>query len=139
MSETWTQVSIPMSYFTDLGFSSTHFFQWKVDPYGSDINLGGLVWIDNILFTTGNPTLSLDNYDTTKVSIYPNPTNGTWNINSTTEIRKVVLFDILGNRVFTSVPNAMQATIDATSFRSGVYFAKIESVNGIKTLKLIRE
>jgi len=29
----WTQVSIPMSYFTGLGFSSTNFFQWKLEAF----------------------------------------------------------------------------------------------------------
>ena len=98
----------------------------------------GTAYIDNIYFHN-NAVLSTDQFETAEFSVFPNPTNGEWNINSNSEMSKVALFDILGKKVLTITPNAMEATIDATSFRTGVYFARIEGINGTKTVKLVRQ
>jgi len=98
----------------------------------------GTIYMDNIYFHN-NQLLSTDQFGTAEFSVFPNPTNGEWNINSSSEMSKVALFDILGKEVLTITPNALEATIDASSFKTGVYFARIEGVNGTKTVKLIRQ
>lgn len=136
----WTQVVIPMSYFTDIpnNFSDTNFFQWKVDVYQQNAGNGGFAWVDNILFTTGN-ALSLDNFETAEFSVFPNPTKSDWNIKGSTTINSVVVFDILGKQVLTLTPNSTDVEIGTANIKTGVYFAKIESENGSKTVKLIKE
>jgi hypothetical protein len=54
-------------------------------------------------------------------------------------MKTVAVYDILGKQVITLSPNSTETLIDASSLRSGMYFAKIEGANGSKTVKLIKE
>ncbi len=138
VNEAWTKVVIPMSHFTNLGFSAANFFQWKFDPFMQSVAQGGIVYIDNFLVTQGNP-LSVDNFETTEFRVFPNPTNSEWNISGNSEIKNVAVYDILGKRVLSMTPNSTESKIDATALRTGVYFARIEGANGSKTIRLVRE
>ncbi|MEM5565004.1 T9SS type A sorting domain-containing protein [Psychroserpens sp. AS72] len=133
----WTQVSIPMSYFTNIGFASTHFFQWKCDAFMQVVTDPGTVFFDNLILTQ-NP-LSVNEFDTAQFSAYPNPTNDNWNISSSISINTVVVYDILGKKVMSLTPNQNEIVIDASKLNSGMYFAKIASDNGSKTIRLIKE
>jgi hypothetical protein len=138
----WTKVVIPMSYFTTYGsapfFSSAHLFQWKVDAYNQDLNNAGFAWVDNLLLTQGNP-LSVDIVESAEFSVYPNPTKSNWNIKGSTTINSVIVYDILGKQVTALTPNSTDVEISTANINTGVYFAKIESANGSKTVKLIKE
>ena len=130
----WVSVEIPMTFFTNQGFSADKFFQWKIDAL-SDL-LSEFVYIDNLRFVgTG---LSTNDVNSSRFTASPNPTSSNWNIASTATITKITVYDILGKQVSISTPNDFQASIDATSLKSGVYFARVESESGSKTLKLIR-
>lgn len=140
VEETWTKVIIPMSHFTNLGFSSADFFQWKFDPLGQSVDNAGFLYIDNFLLTVNMPTvLSVDEFDSNQFKVYPNPTNGDWNVSSTNPISSIAVYDILGKKVISMSPNNLEVTIDASSLNPGMYFAKIKGVNGAKTIKLIKE
>ena len=133
----WVVVSIPMTYFTGLGFSSENFFQWKFDPFMQVPTDPGIVYVDNIFLTLN--ALSVNDFDTAQFSAFPNPTKNNWNITSSSIINTVAIYDILGKQVMTLAPNATETIINASSLKSGMYFAKIESDNGSKTVKLIKE
>ena len=133
----WTQVSIPMSYFTGLGFSSAHLFQWKFETFMQVVTDPGIVYVDNIILTQ-NP-LSVNGFETAQFRVFPNPTNGNWNISSRTIINTIAVYDILGKQVLTFAPNTITTIIDASSLKSGMYFAKIQGVSGSSTVKLIKE
>lgn len=135
--EQWTQVSIPMSYFTNLGFSSANFYQWKCEAFMQVVTNPGTVYIDNIILTSN--ALSITEYDTTEFKIYPNPTTSDWNVISNAIVTSVVVYDILGKQVMVLSPNTTNLTIDASSLNSGMYFAEINGVKGSKTVKLIKE
>ena len=133
----WTKVVIPMSHFTTGGFATTNFFQWKVDPFMQSVAQGGFVYVDNILLTTTNP-LSNDENTLATFKVSENPTNTSWDITSNANISNVDVFDILGKQVSSIQPNSFEVSIEASSLKSGIYFARIESENGSKTLKLVR-
>jgi hypothetical protein len=99
----------------------------------------GAVYVDNIFLTINALTLSVNDFDTAQFSAFPNPTKNNWNITSSSIINTVAIYDILGKQVMTLVPNATETVINASSLKSGMYFAKIESDNGSKTVKLIKE
>ncbi|WP_412561694.1 T9SS type A sorting domain-containing protein [Winogradskyella sp. MIT101101] len=138
VNEQWTKVVIPMSFFTNLGFSDTNFWQWKMDPFMQDPGQGGVVYVDNILLTQGNP-LSVDGFETTEFKAFPNPTNNNWNISGSTTIQTTTVYDILGKQVMALKPNSNSFVIEASSLKTGVYFARLESDNGSKTIKLVRQ
>jgi hypothetical protein len=96
------------------------------------------IFYDNLYFHN-DQVLGADNFEVSKFNVYPNPTNGVWNISGTTEISNILLLDVLGKEVLTLSPNNKKASIDASSLRTGIYFAKIQGANGSKTLKLVRQ
>ncbi|WP_299126793.1 T9SS type A sorting domain-containing protein [uncultured Winogradskyella sp.] len=138
VEEQWTKVVIPLSYFVALGFDETAFFQWKFDPYMQSVDNAGILYVDNILLTQNNP-LSIDSFETSQFTAFPNPTTNNWNIKGNALINSIAVYDLLGKQVSALVPNATEATIDATSLNSGIYFARIEGLNGSQTVKLVKE
>ncbi|WP_411895764.1 T9SS type A sorting domain-containing protein [Winogradskyella sp. A2] len=137
VNEAWTKVQIPMSFFTNIGFANTALWQWKFSPLNDSVDNSGIVYVDNILLTQN--LLSINEFDTESFSAYPNPTNNDWNIKSNSFMSKVAVYDILGKEVLAITPNTTETTIDASTLKSGVYFARIEGVNGTATLKLVRQ
>ena len=96
------------------------------------------VWYDNI-YLHKNTLLSTSEFDVVDFKVYPNPTTNNWNINSKQDISTVQLFDVLGKEVLTLTPNSKNVTINSESLNTGLYFAKINSINGTKTIKLVKE
>ncbi len=87
----------------------------------------------------GASTLSTTDFDVLDFKVFPNPTLNNWNVKSEQTINSVQLYDVLGKQVLTLNPNTQNVTINSTSLNSGLYFAKISSDNGTKTIKLIKE
>lgn len=139
VSETWTTVSIPMSYFTNLGFDATNLFQWKVDRYNQSGDNGGFLYLDNIVFTQGFP-LSRDEFATFESRVFPNPASQSWNISTPNNtIKSVEIFNVLGRRVLSNNYNSDQVSVSVNSLASGIYIARLNTNAGTKTIKLIRE
>ena len=139
VTESWQLVSIPMSYFTGLGFDSTAFFQWKVDPYMQSVTNTGIVYFDNIILTRDFP-LSRDEFSSFESKVYPNPSSNSWTISTPNNtIRSVQVFNVLGRQVVSQTFDSNEAVIPVQSLASGIYLARVTTDTGTKTMKLIRE
>lgn len=137
VSETWVKVEIPMSHFTDLGFNSASFFQWKMGPLDNSVDNAGIGYIDNILLTEN--TLSSETFNAAEFNAYPNPTNDVWNIQTTENIETVQIFNTVGRLVKEVKVNGNTTRINANDLSAGIYFAKISNeFNQTKTIKLVR-
>jgi hypothetical protein len=132
----WQSVSVPLSFFENKGFNKANFFQYKLGT-SSDL-VSDIVYFDNIYFSTVEPTMGTHDFHDVAFSAYPNPAHGQWNISATEAISSVQLFDIAGKQVKTVEPNDMMVSIDASGLSSGMYFAKIRTESGSKTVKLIK-
>lgn len=84
-------------------------------------------------------SLGIVEFEPSTFKVFPNPTKNNWNIESNTTISSITVYDILGKQVRALKPNATEARIDSSSLKSGVYFARVEGLNGSKSVKLIRE
>ena len=73
------------------------------------------------------------------VAVFPNPTNGTININSTFNIKTIELYDIQGRILETVLENTNTTTLDISSRQNGIYFLKINTKNGSKVEKIVKE
>ncbi|MBC3847405.1 T9SS type A sorting domain-containing protein [Winogradskyella echinorum] len=135
----WKQVVIPRSFFATNypNFDPVNWFQYKFDV-PSDL-FSGTVYIDNLYFSNVAPTLSDDNFELSEYSIYPNPTNNVWNLKTKNHnIVSVQVFNILGKQVLTIKPNAIEVEIDASGLNDGIYLAKVSTINGDQTIKLVK-
>jgi hypothetical protein len=81
-------------------------------------------------------TLSIDEISKDKFTVYPNPTSSTWNVKSSVIIETVLIYDLIGRKVFSEKPMLNDFEISADSFPSGTY---IMVLNGKVFSKLVRK
>jgi hypothetical protein len=132
----WQSVNVPLSFFEGLGFNKTTFFQYKLGTI-SDL-VSDIVYFDNIYFSAVEPTMATTGFDKVSFSTYPNPTQNKWNITASQTIDSVQLFDVSGKQIKNLQPNDLTAVIDASDLSSGIYFAKVSTESGNKTVKLVK-
>ncbi len=82
-----------------------------------------------IYLTPSTQSLSINDNQlaTASVSLFPNPSNGFFNIDTPENIKKITVFDILGKEIKVNSISNNQFYIE----NKGVYFLKIELENGI--------
>jgi len=86
---------------------------------------------------TGNWYVSINSVTNSKLSIYPNPSNGIVNFNNTNKnIDKIKIYDITGKLIkeFYQVENE----IDISDIEAGIYIISIQTDNEIFTSKIIK-
>lgn len=85
--------------------------------------------------------LSADRLDEelVKLSLYPNPTRGSFSIESSVSIQGYRVFTALGNQVILQKGRAYDSQIDLTERPSGIYFIEIRTANGLLTKSVIKE
>ncbi|MCX6148296.1 MAG: T9SS type A sorting domain-containing protein [Candidatus Kapabacteria bacterium] len=77
----------------------------------------------------------LESTKLTNIIVYPNPTNGEFNIDIVDGIEKVKVFDILGNMVFES--GEPKSNFKINIFHPGIYVIQITSNNQLIYKKLV--
>lgn len=68
-------------------------------------------------------------------SIYPNPSNGKYSIDS----KDVISFTVYNNVGTLILTKTKSSQLDLTNYSAGIYFIKVETSHGILTKKLIKE
>ncbi len=130
---TWISIDIPLTSFTSIvNADRNDFVQFVIS---SDI---GTVYYDN-LYLHKDTTAGLDDVNGAAFKVFPNPTQNNWTISGNSMIQNVTIVDLLGKEVTSINPGKLDVEIDANGLKSGMYFARIESENGVKTMKLIKE
>jgi hypothetical protein len=127
-----------MSYFTGSGFANTNFFQWKVSPFANSVDNAGVVYVDNILLTTTS-ILSNSSFETSKVSLSPNPTSDNFTITAKSEIQSVSVYNLLGQEVMSKTPNSESVTINISDFQAGIYLVKTTVDGTISSSRVIKK
>ena len=132
----WTRLDIELSFFENLGFDKSNFFQYKIGTE-SDLN-PGVVFYDNLYFHVN--VLGTNDFELSKVTVYPNPSSDVWNISTVgQEIISIEVYDILGKQVLSISPNSTEAIVDGTGLNTGLYFARVNTNNGVRTFKLLKQ
>jgi len=134
----WQKVEIPMSYFTNLGFASTNFFQWKVSPFADSVTNAGFVYLDNVLITV-NSVLNNNSFDLTSFRIYPNPTSNILNIEAGAAIQSIAVYNVLGQEVMNRAANEATMSLDVSGLNSGIYVIKTMIDGNVSSTKFIKE
>ena len=78
-----------------------------------------------------------------QITVYPNPTTGELNIQSSTfKVQGVEIYDVQGRKVYED-SNSSDLTVlrsyDLTVFPAGIYFVRIATEQGIVTKKIIKQ
>lgn len=69
--------------------------------------------------------------------IYPNPANSVLNINASSNINMVEVFNMMGQKVASYNANDTFATINTSNLNAGVYTVRISTENGVATQKFM--
>lgn len=72
------------------------------------------------------------------VKIYPNPSSSVVNITAATPISSLQLYDLQGRLLEAVSPKINEARVDISRRRTGIYFMKISTENGVKIGKIIK-
>jgi hypothetical protein len=94
----------------------------------------------HFILTVDGTTLSTnENALDQKIALYPNPSNGIYNIelSDAISIEKITLNDISGKQF--SVALDSNNTLDITSLQSGVYFLTIQTNEGTASKKILKQ
>lgn len=91
------------------------------------------VLLDNIAIAEGD---GIDDITNT-VSIYPNPANNSVNVNATSNINMVEVFNMMGQRVAVINANDTNVQINTTALNNGMYMMRITTENGVSNQKLM--
>ncbi|MBU2930065.1 PQQ-dependent sugar dehydrogenase [Winogradskyella psychrotolerans] len=110
--------------------------QWSA--FGEDVN--GNIYVSDIsgghIYKLTDPTLSNNDYSLSEISIYPNPTKNTFNINfgsnsNIDAITDIAIYDIQGKRLKSIHRNTeIIQTVNTTKLSNGIYILKINIENG---------
>lgn len=133
----------------NLNFIWNHGWYHNSEGYDTDYECAFVIknTDDEILYTSGELSdgifLTYDNQcehtsvaevSENNVSLYPNPTDGIVNIESTGTMT-ISVMNMLGQKVIETTATD-NANIDLSGFESGIYMVRIETENGIKTEKV---
>ncbi|MCP4483665.1 MAG: T9SS type A sorting domain-containing protein, partial [Flavobacteriaceae bacterium] len=108
------------------------FFEFIVDLPGD----GSTYYYDDIELSE---PLGVNENESQTVIHYPNPTNNIWNIETNNQvIDSIQVLDIQGKVVLNIYPNSSKAIINAESLTTGMYLTRINTSEGIKIIKLVK-
>ncbi len=81
-------------------------------------------------------TLGTNDLTTVGFSAYPNPVKDVLNLEAREAISTVSIYNVLGQEVYNAEVNALNASIDMSSFTSGAYFVKV-NVGGVEGIQKV--
>ena len=90
-----------------------------------------------LLAITVNEVLGLDNFRNSEISIYPNPANGHFFIQSKEPIGQVEIFDMTG-RSMKVLDTIKEGKVDWSDLAAGTYFVQIRTGNAMNAIKVIK-
>ena len=112
------------------------------DPLTAGANR--IIYFDDIIVNNIATAQTLDvkeNYLTTKIKMYPNPTTGVLNIQTTEELKSATIYSFDGRKILSiNKFESDSTTINASGLSNGVYFIKLSTKSGTsQTQKFIKE
>lgn len=133
-------------------------FDIEIDPIKEKINSAFKYTIDNdiknsishkkvISFNNKNgetklyysniETASISHIDNSILSIYPNPSNGSFTLKSTSTMigKPINIMDITGRSIYAGVINATSQNVSMENIENGTYFLSVDCKEAIKLIK----
>lgn len=95
---------------------ATIFFNFVVDAPDSPADV--TYYFDDVTF--GAP-LATNQFETSKVRMYPNPASNRLTIEAKSSIEKVSIYNVLGQQMLTKNPKSQSTTLDISNLQNGVY------------------
>ncbi|TYB77198.1 T9SS type A sorting domain-containing protein [Bizionia myxarmorum] len=84
-------------------------------------------------------TMTTDEFDSPNAfTYYPNPVSNVLNVKAQNNISNVSVYNMLGQEVLRTAPNAVASEVDMSNLQTGAYFVKVTIGNTTKTIRVIK-
>lgn len=83
--------------------------------------------------------LSNNQFEVEEFVYFPNPVQNYFTVQSVRNIKKISIYNILGQTLLDNTIQKSEVTLDLSPYPSSTYFVKIEGENTTKTVKIIKE
>ncbi len=90
-------------------------------------------------FSAYSPTLAINTFNESDLSVYPNPVKDILTLSSARNITNVTIFNLLGQEVAAKVVLGNYTQIDLSDLSAGTYIAKVNADFQQKTIKIVKE
>lgn len=122
--------------FDDIGAEDA-FVQYGFGVSGINANPADEASLGSVVVTSN--TLSVSDFNTINVSLFPNPTTNNISIQSDKQITNVAIYNTLGQTVKNAAPQATNFSIETSNLNTGVYFVTLKTDAASKTIKFIKQ
>lgn len=137
LKETWNTYDILLREFKNHSeFTSNSIFLLKIEGSGSSGSGLKTVYIDNLFFW-GSPTALHFIPEEIGINCYPNPVKDKITIKAKSKINQIVVQNLFGQTIGTTVVNDFEKSIDFNALPSGNYFITIKLSDGQSTTRKI--
>ncbi|MGB1309164.1 MAG: T9SS type A sorting domain-containing protein [Oceanihabitans sp.] len=84
-------------------------------------------------------TLATQDFDNgLAFTYYPNPVNNALSLKAQKDIENVSVYNMLGQEVLRTAPNAVNTEVNMSALQSGAYFVKVTIGNATETVRIIK-
>ena len=128
----WTRAAYPLT-------AGTHVLKWE---YSKDVSLSSgsdCAWIDNVTFPASTVISEVKQETSPAVAIYPNPNNGSFNINLPEEDCNLAIYNSVGQLVYRQENASGLTTLHLEGLDNGMYFVTVQSASGTSTQKFVKQ
>ncbi len=89
--------------------------------------------------TSDTTTLSLEDNKIEGFTLFPTIVKQDLNFNALENVEELSVYNLLGQQVFSSRPNATNASVDLSTLKAGMYLVKVNVGNAQGTYKIVKE
>ncbi|QRM90901.1 T9SS type A sorting domain-containing protein [Lacinutrix sp. WUR7] len=83
-------------------------------------------------------TLGIEEVTRISFSYYPNPVNNTLALKAQKDIENVSVYNMLGQEVLRTAPNAVNTEVNMSALQSGAYFVKVTIGSATETVRIMK-
>ncbi|TRX36351.1 T9SS type A sorting domain-containing protein [Flavobacterium restrictum] len=132
----WVSVDVPITALG--GIITNNLARNDVAQIGITTAKVDHVWYDNI-YLHKNTTLGTTQFEKSNVKMYPNPVKNMLTIDANSTIKKVSVYNVLGQEVLSRTPKSNSTTVQTSALQKGVYIVKTDIDGKVSTTKIIKE
>ena len=83
--------------------------------------------------------LSVDTFNTSSLTYYPNPVEEALTISAGSVIDTVEVYNLLGQQVYATKASAEDAVVNLSGLSAGTYIVRVMAADSVKTIKIVKE
>lgn len=95
--------------------------------------------LDSWTITISGPTLGVEDNALQAFEYYPNPVKDNFTVNAANTIDAISVYNLLGQEVMKTSPNALTTNMNMSELQTGAYFVKISSGDITETIRIVKQ